>query len=103
MNALIFMMCIVWQTVKSILLEGYKFLYLSKNWYTKWYTLKDCNCWHEALTQYQKYNEKLPVEEVNSSTGFLYGKIYGYIIDKKQKTLKKIDLTMAYILICAIM
>lgn len=28
---------------------------------------------------------------INSSTGFLYGKIYGYIIDKKQKTLKKID------------
>ncbi|WP_026503965.1 hypothetical protein [Butyrivibrio sp. NC3005] len=53
--------------------------------------MKDCNCWHEALKQYQKYNEKEPAEEVNSSTGFLYGKIYGYIIDKKQKTLKKID------------
>jgi len=49
-----------------------------------------------------KNHEKEPAEKVNSSTGFLYGKIYGYIIDKKQKTLKKNDLTMAYILICAI-
>ena len=57
----------------------------------------------DVIQSVNTYGKKEPVEEVIPRQVFFMEKFYDYIIDKMQRTLKKIDLTMAYILICAIM
>ena len=53
----------------------------------------------DVIQSVKTYGKKEPVEEVIPRQVFFMEKFYDYIIDKMQKTLRKIDLEITYILI----